>query len=96
MRQPLVFCASLVSSACLCRIFIGSWLALLCQAPIGVKVLRMFPGTPSVLQTDQNIVGTMLRPKEVTFLMVLSTTVGLTAWTAKRRTKGLMDPGWTA
>jgi hypothetical protein len=43
LREPRFFCSiSLVSSACLCRIFVGSVSALLHQAPIGIKVLVVF------------------------------------------------------
>ena len=93
LRDTRFFCSiSLLSSACLCRIFVGSVSALLHQAPIGIKVLFVFRKHPfrtsgpeyrryhTVSKGRYNRHGS-------------STTVGLTAWTANASDKGLCIRG---
>lgn len=64
----------------------GSVLALLHQAPIGIKMSGRCSGHPfRVKRTRISSVPYRVQ-KRVTILMVFSTTVGLTAWTANGET----------
>ena len=63
----------------------GSVLVLLHQAPIGIKVLVMFLKHPFRLWRTRISSVPYRVQKRVTILMVFTTTVGLTAWTATVR-----------